>query len=193
MRRLAAAALGALAAANPPGPDIFKRQRIHDCGAATFRAVAEPRGAFKMRFLCAQRRSRACSWTSQREFRGSPDQRGDRAGDVARRGSVDGLGRAVRRVARDCEGPQHRRARSRQGRGQRVRVGPPASKTSRRDEVRLDRCLNESRRRRGRDVDIPWRRVAATPRPRRDFSVTTGALPQVRGGQDVREPAQPRR
>mmetsp|Transcript_32898 Transcript_32898/g.99082 ORF Transcript_32898/g.99082 Transcript_32898/m.99082 type:complete len:105 (-) Transcript_32898:1277-1591(-) len=82
MRRLAAAALGALAAANPPGPDIFKRQRIHDCGAATFRAVAEPRGAFKMRFLCAQRRSRACSWTNlgensaptYRPERGTPAQ-----------------------------------------------------------------------------------------------------------------------
>ena len=30
-----------------------------------------------------------------------------------------------------------------------------------------------SRRRRGRDVDIQWRRVAATPRPRRGYSVET--------------------
>ena len=32
---------------------------------------------------------------------------------------------------------------------------------------------DESRRRRGRDVDIPWRRVAATPRPQRGYSVET--------------------
>ena len=30
---------------------------------------------------------------------------------------------------------------------------------------------DESRRRRGRDVDLPWRRVEATPRPRREQSV----------------------
>ena len=29
---------------------------------------------------------------------------------------------------------------------------------------------HEARRRRGRDVDSPWRRVAATPRPRRGYS-----------------------
>ena len=29
---------------------------------------------------------------------------------------------------------------------------------------------DESRQRRGRDADIPWRRVAATPRPRRGYS-----------------------
>ena len=32
---------------------------------------------------------------------------------------------------------------------------------------------DESRRCRGRNVDIPWRRVAATPRPRRGYSVAT--------------------
>ena len=40
---------------------------------------------------------------------------------------------------------------------------------------------DESRRRRGRDVAIPWRRVAAAPRPRRGYSVEAS-----RGG-DVAE------
>ena len=34
-------------------------------------------------------------------------------------------------------------------------------------------CGDQSRRRRGRDADILWRRVAATPRPRRGDSVET--------------------
>ena len=44
---------------------------------------------------------------------------------------------------------------------------------------------DESRRRRGCDVDIPWRRVAAAPRPRRGSSAETGARlryePRVHG------------
>ena len=38
---------------------------------------------------------------------------------------------------------------------------------------RAGASFDESRRRRGRDVDIPWTRVAATPRPRRRHSVET--------------------
>ena len=34
---------------------------------------------------------------------------------------------------------------------------------------------DESRRRRGRDVDILWRPVAATPRPRREYSLETSS------------------
>ena len=40
---------------------------------------------------------------------------------------------------------------------------------------------DESRRRRGRGGDIPWRRVAATPRPRRGYSVES----RRRRGRDV--------
>ena len=43
------------------------------------------------------------------------------------------------------------------------------------DEVRSPRGSSSdgSQRRRGRDGDIPWRRVEATPRPRRGHSVET--------------------
>ena len=42
---------------------------------------------------------------------------------------------------------------------------------------------NESRRRRGRNADIPWERVAATPRPRRGHSLdVVAATPRLRRG-----------
>ena len=43
----------------------------------------------------------------------------------------------------------------------------------------VDICGDESRRRRGCDVDIPWRRVAVTPRLRRGYSLETSRAPQV--------------
>ena len=50
-----------------------------------------------------------------------------------------------------------------------------ATWTFRGDVRRADVPSMESRRRRGCDVDIPWRRVAATPRLLRGNSVETGA------------------
>ena len=45
---------------------------------------------------------------------------------------------------------------------------------------------DESRRRRRRDVDSPWRRVAAAPRPRRGCSVETTPLTDIFGGDESR-------
>ena len=49
---------------------------------------------------------------------------------------------------------------------------------------RGDAAADGSRRRRGRDADIPWRRGAATPRPRRGNSVETGARLRYPSGDD---------
>ena len=46
--------------------------------------------------------------------------------------------------------------------------------TSRDDAAASTWTFDESRRGRGCDVDIPWRRVATPPRPRREYSVETG-------------------
>ena len=56
-------------------------------------------------------------------------------------------------------------------RGPEVAEGGPRSAAREPNQSRA--YAVESRRRRGCDVDIPWRRAAATPRPRRGYSAET--------------------
>ena len=74
------------------------------------------------------------------------------------------------------------RSRRRRGRGNSV-------ETSRGGAAAATRIFrgDESRRRRGYDVDIPWRRVAAAPRLRRGYSVeTTPRLQRVNSAETSR-------
>ena len=51
------------------------------------------------------------------------------------------------------------------------------------------------RRGRGRDAEMPWRRAAAMPRPRRGYSVETGrgGRPRLRGGDSLKTESRRRR